>query len=785
MRPHPKSRPRAPLELVAVGLVAGFGAVLLVGTVPLAAPLPLLAMAVWGAHAGRVRLALLAFGVGAASAPLPHIPVNGPGGSRYLAFIATVETAPPPGRGGDRIVVKPQAFGEPPHPAPPHLLLRLRLPWRTLREVPWLAPGARIRGVALVDPARSRVWAGSTYWSGRVPTGSALALVSSAPAHLAWMQSLRRTVAERLGSRLRRFDEGIARALLLGDRTQMGWLDRHRIAVTGQAHVLAVSGMHVGLVGAGTMLLLRFLGVPGPGAALLTLLLIALYVPLAGAPPSAMRAGWAALLLALGRALGRSPRGTDVLVALIVVSFLFAREDLARPALQLSLLAVTGILLLTPGFLLVLGGGPPEIPGQRPVRFQGVRVGLAVALAAWISTTAVIMTLTGRQCVLAAPLSLLVAPLIVGLLATGAALVLLTDVPLLGPLVASGFAGLAEALRMLLDFVRDVDLDARRVAPPGVVWCLAQATAMGLVATVRPRWSHAGSLLLLALLVVIPSPAARGAYDVAGRIRSAPGETMTGSELGVLALLLALFAAVAASPACRWLTRAAAATAFCLGMGVGWAFGTPGLIALFATFLVTTLLGRLPGAKPSAARTVRQVAANGLPALLGVGLHAIGAHAAGLGALLGALACLGGDTASSEVGLRYGGIPVRFLRGGRVEPGDSGGVTWIGLLASVGGALLAPLAFWLATELAWRGALYGFAAGLIGTIVDSALGDTLQFRGMHPETGGVTEQTRVKNQRTKRVSGLRLLDNDGVNLVAGLAAAAGGAAALQWLPLVG
>jgi uncharacterized membrane protein len=522
---------------------------------------------------------------------------------------------------------------------------------------------------------------------------------------------------------------------------------------------------------------------PGALRGLLALLLVAAYVLLAGAPPSAARAGWAALLLATGRVCGRSPKGTDVLIALVVVSFLFSREDLARPPLQLSLLAVAGILLLTPGFLIVLGDRPPGFAGLPPRRFRGARVGLAVALAAWISTTAVIMTLTGRQCVLAAPLSLLVAPLIVGLLATGATLLVVADMPLLGPLVAASFAALTDSLRYLLDLVRALGLDARRVPPPGAAWCMAHSIGLALVAVARPRWSHAGALLLLALLIVIPSPTAPRAYDGVAAIGTAVGAAMTGSELGILALLLALFALIAASPACRWLTRGGAAAAFALGIGVGWAFGIPGLAALFTTFLVTTLLGRLPGAKPSSARTVRQVMANGLPALLGVGLFALDMPQAGLGALLGALACLGGDTASSEIGLRYGGVPRRCLRGGSVHPGESGGVTTYGVLASLVGSALAPAAFWLATPLGWRGMVYAWGAGVIGTFADSALGDVLQYRGLHPETGDVTETRFVRGTPTEHVSGLRLLDNDGVNLAAGLLAAALGALAMCCLPL--
>ena len=52
------------------------------------------------------------------------------------------------------------------------------------------------------------------------------------------------------------------------------------------------------------------------------------------------------------------------------------------------------------------------------------------------------------------------------------------------------------------------------------------------------------------------------------------------------------------------------------------------------------------------------------------------------------------------------------------------------------------------------------------------LGASLQYRGRDAATGDVVETRHTDAGPTERTSGLRWLDNDAVNLVAGLAGAA-------------
>ncbi len=142
-----------------------------------------------------------------------------------------------------------------------------------------------------------------------------------------------------------------------------------------------------------------------------------------------------------------------------------------------------------------------------------------------------------------------------------------------------------------------------------------------------------------------------------------------------------------------------------IAIGSGWAG-----IAMLATLLV---VGTLCSARTSRRRDAFQVLGNGA--------------VAGAGALLGhplltagALAAALSDSLSSELGKRFAGRPRALLLGRVMAPGDDGGMTLLGTLFGVAGALLIPLAGWAAggPSSLWTIA----AAGLAGNLADSVFG---------------------------------------------------------------
>jgi uncharacterized protein (TIGR00297 family) len=202
--------------------------------------------------------------------------------------------------------------------------------------------------------------------------------------------------------------------------------------------------------------------------------------------------------------------------------------------------------------------------------------------------------------------------------------------------------------------------------------------------------------------------------------------------------LLAAFVAagIAAVGAERlgWLTTGGAGAGFLVGAAVLVGSGVPGGVML-ALFLVSgsLLTSGSDRARPHSgdARTGRrngaQVAANGLWA--GVSALAV-PHAPvfAWSALTGALAAAQADTWATEIGTRSTKTPRLITTGEPVPAGTDGGVTTLGTGGGVAGAALMSLAA-AAAPAPWPAVVTGLIGGIVGMLVDSLLGATVQYRG--------------------------------------------------------
>uniref|UniRef100_A0A8C4PK71 Transmembrane protein 19 n=1 Tax=Equus asinus TaxID=9793 RepID=A0A8C4PK71_EQUAS len=118
--------------------------------------------------------------------------------------------------------------------------------------------------------------------------------------------------------------------------------------------------------------------------------------------------------------------------------------------------------------------------------------------------------------------------------------------------------------------------------------------------------------------------------------------------------------------------------------------------------------------------------------------------------LLAALACSAGDTWASEVGTVLSKSPPRLITTWEKVPvGTNGGVTMVGLASSLLGGTCVGITYFL-TQLVfvndldisapqWPIIAFGGLAGLLGSIVDSYLGATMQFSVRHKEAGRLEE----------------------------------------------
>jgi uncharacterized protein (TIGR00297 family) len=138
---------------------------------------------------------------------------------------------------------------------------------------------------------------------------------------------------------------------------------------------------------------------------------------------------------------------------------------------------------------------------------------------------------------------------------------------------------------------------------------------------------------------------------------------------------------------------------------------------------------------------------------------------------LASLAAVTADTWGTEIGLLAKGAPRSIISFRKVETGTSGGVSLPGFVGGALGALLLALSgsSWI------RGGALTFAfiiivlSGLVGALVDSLLGATVQAQYRCTVCGKITERTLHCGTSSILVRGVRWIDNDVVNWACALA----------------
>jgi len=147
-------------------------------------------------------------------------------------------------------------------------------------------------------------------------------------------------------------------------------------------------------------------------------------------------------------------------------------------------------------------------------------------------------------------------------------------------------------------------------------------------------------------------------------------------------------------------------------------------------------------------------------------------------AVLGSLAARAGDTWATQIGsVLAWGNPRLITSLSSVPRGTNGGVTFIGLISSFIGGLIIGLAYYIGIMVSASSQdlniapdqllviLIGGLGGLLGSIIDSVLGASLQFSGEDIKTGRIVE---VAGQGIVPIAGKMVLDNHSVNVISSI-----------------
>jgi len=175
---------------------------------------------------------------------------------------------------------------------------------------------------------------------------------------------------------------GLIRALVAGDRSGLSRETRRVFRESGASHLLALSGLHLGILYAILQLLT---GIPGRGrrwGRIFRFLVLTggsgAYCLLTGASPSLVRAFLFILLAETARLTGRKASLTSCLCGALVLQLAFHPGALRSVGFQLSYLAVAGIALLYPPLRRLYPPGPPS-----PMRYIWNGASLSIACQAF------------------------------------------------------------------------------------------------------------------------------------------------------------------------------------------------------------------------------------------------------------------------------------------------------------------------------------------------------------------------------------------------------------------
>ena len=223
-------------------------------------------------------------------------------------------------------------------------------------------------GFDMAAHLRRRGVAGELHADTAVPTGRP----RGGPAGL--VDEARRRGERSIAAGLDRGPSALARGMLLGQDELIDPAMKDDFRASGLAHLLAVSGQNVMLLAALSLPILAAAGVAPAGRIAVTVALIAIYVPLAGAGPSLQRAGVMGVASLAALAAVRPASRWYALLLAACLTLAFNPRATGDPGWQLSFAAVAAILLL----------GPPvrdALPGLPRALAEGIAVTVAATAA--------------------------------------------------------------------------------------------------------------------------------------------------------------------------------------------------------------------------------------------------------------------------------------------------------------------------------------------------------------------------------------------------------------------
>ena len=216
------------------------------------------------------------------------------------------------------------------------------------------------------------------------------------------LDSVRKYVKDTLYANMDERYAGLAYAVFIGDKSGLDYDLQSNFQATGIAHLLAISGLHVGFMVLLLMFLLKLCRLKSLWRTCIISILLVLYCILCGFSPSVVRASLMAVFLLLGQSLGKQGDNLNSLSLAGILLLLIDPMYLFDLSFLLSFASVFSIIMLYPMF---------EEWFMKLHLGKFVSATLAISLSAQIGTLPLLINTFGYVSVIALLVNFLLVPL--------------------------------------------------------------------------------------------------------------------------------------------------------------------------------------------------------------------------------------------------------------------------------------------------------------------------------------------------------------------------------------
>lgn len=226
----------------------------------------------------------------------------------------------------------------------------------------------------------------------KVKDRSSVEVVGTRPANL--VQRLAYKVRHRIRGLFDKYMDkqygGFLKAIIIGDRNDLANSIKDDFVKTGTVHVVAISGLNVGLIAALILFIFGMLRIPRKMNLALTVALLVFYSYMVGSGPPIVRSVIVFSIFAIGYIMNREPDNLNSLSVAAFLILLWNPKELFDPSFQLSFVSVASIIIFMPHIDRLFGLDKFTGRSSREKFARYILKGVSVSVAAWAGTWPII-----------------------------------------------------------------------------------------------------------------------------------------------------------------------------------------------------------------------------------------------------------------------------------------------------------------------------------------------------------------------------------------------------------